>query len=332
MLTLYARQVRSPTITEIWEEFDIGDPDTNHGGTHAALLEFWRGVQVAKGADERAVAEEKELGRMMEASGLRAEMPFSLSDLQHMLLSGRNTAFDPARREGITQDMGRPLSAYYINSSHNTYCTGNQLTSDSSVDMYRRVLLMGCRCIELDCFDGSKQDISDGEPDAVQIYHKHTMTSRIRLVDVLQAIADCAFETSPFPVILSLEMHCGVEGQDFIASRMREIFGDALMLPQTEEEADALMDLLSPNELKGKVLVKGKRVPARPSLEGEDSRVGWAFAAEDEGDADVEEEMAADDVHGDELKFDDIFDVHKAELPFEALTQVLTQRDAQVVA
>ncbi|RWS12527.1 phospholipase C-like protein, partial [Dinothrombium tinctorium] len=88
---------------------------------------------------------------------LAAEGKISQDGLIRCLMSDENAPVFLDRLE-IYMDMDQPLAHYYINSSHNTYLTGRQFGGKSSVEMYRQVLLAGCRCVELDCWDGKGED------------------------------------------------------------------------------------------------------------------------------------------------------------------------------
>lgn len=68
----------------------------------------------------------------------------SLEQFEAYLLSRDNDIFNPKREQVCkSSEMNKPLSEYWINSSHNTYLTGDQLTSKSSVEMYTKALYRG---------------------------------------------------------------------------------------------------------------------------------------------------------------------------------------------
>ncbi|TNN36593.1 1-phosphatidylinositol 4,5-bisphosphate phosphodiesterase delta-4 [Liparis tanakae] len=142
--------------------------------------------------------------------------------------SAEGSIFNPQWR-GVFQDMSQPLCHYFISSSHNTYLMEDQLRGQSSVEGYIRALSRGCRCVEVDCWDGA-----NGEP---IVYHGHTFTSKILFKDVVTAVGNYAFKVSEYPVILSMENHCSVEQQRVMAQHLHHILGDKLLKSTLEGKA-----------------------------------------------------------------------------------------------
>ena len=99
-----------------------------------------------------------------------------------------NNIIDETLTRVREDQMSMTLTMYLCFSSHNTYLSGHQLTGESMCHMYREALLMGCRCVELDLWDGN-----NNEP---KITHGYTLTTELTLRSALQVIKQSAFLTS----------------------------------------------------------------------------------------------------------------------------------------
>lgn len=110
-------------------------------------------------------------------------------------------------------------------------------------------------------------DVWDG-PEEPMVYHGRTLTSRLPVRDALTAISKYAFVASPYPVILSMEVHCDHAQQDKLAEILRSTLGKALvdspLFGETINEhlagAPTVEKLPSPEHLKYRILVKAKNL------------------------------------------------------------------------
>ena len=66
-------------------------------------------------------------------------------------------------------------------------------------------LAIQVRSLEIDCWDGLQ-----GDP---VVTHGRTLCTKVPFAAVAKAIGETAFIASPFPIFLSLEMHCNPKQQ-----------------------------------------------------------------------------------------------------------------------
>ncbi|NXI30852.1 PLCD4 phosphodiesterase, partial [Sterrhoptilus dennistouni] len=147
------------------------------------LVDFLREEQLEdEGTEELAM---ELIDKYEPSETARARHVLSADGFLMYLCSLEGSIFNPQHR-ALWQDMSQPLCHYFISSSHNTYLIEDQIRGHSSIEGYIRALKRGCRCLEVDCWDGP-----NGEP---MVYHGHTFTSKIPFREVVSTLGKYAFK------------------------------------------------------------------------------------------------------------------------------------------
>ncbi|EDO64907.2 1-phosphatidylinositol-4,5-bisphosphate phosphodiesterase gamma 2 [Neurospora crassa OR74A] len=166
----------------------------------------------------------------------------------HILSSGETVADLLAKshiavpREVINRDY--PLPEYFVSSSHNTYLCAHQLFGESSTDPYRHTLQAGSRCVEIDVWD------NPDNLDEPKVTHGYTLVSNIPFREVCKIILQVVEEEEESgggggggaPVLISLENHCGAQGQEALVRIMKEVWGRHLLDKPVETESHIEQD------------------------------------------------------------------------------------------
>ncbi|GBG32084.1 1-phosphatidylinositol 4,5-bisphosphate phosphodiesterase 1 [Hondaea fermentalgiana] len=253
------------------------------------LLECVELILKHEGASEREIKDF--LDSDIDEESLQEGPVLTYEGFQRLLTDNEfNAIMDHQMHFQVYQDMTQPLSHYFISSSHNTYLTGNQMSSESSGTAVARALKLGVRVIELDAWDGS-----DGEP---IVNHGHTMCKPVPMRECLKAIKECAFEASEYPVIITIENHCSLPQQKVQVDMLKSTFGDHLFQWPGHDDGSGKPDWtrgpdcwLSPEDLKGKIVIRDKPIKVKQNAKraSDGATEGIATVASDVGNSKLPE-------------------------------------------
>ncbi|XP_048833755.1 inactive phospholipase C-like protein 1 [Brienomyrus brachyistius] len=205
----------------------------------------------------------------------------SLDGFARYLQSPECQLFDP-KHQHVCQDMSQPLTHYFIKSSSCSYLSEELGCAD--LGAMQSALQAGCRCLELTVTDGPSGEAVLAVETSLSLNDpSQAPTVPITARAALEIIDKYGFASSPYPLLLCLCQRCSPNQQRVLADHLRKVFSSRLYTLGAQEAPPGPEDrpqLPSPEELKGRVLLVGKK---RPS-EGESS----------DGDASEEEEELED--------------------------------------
>ncbi|XP_074287212.1 phosphoinositide phospholipase C 6-like [Silene latifolia] len=250
-------------INESRPPFDVVEAFSIYAkrGTHMDAAQFHRFLVEHQAEDETVFSEADAAHLLDEILHSRKHLikfrthALTLEDFFFYLFDD----FNGPIKTKVNHDMTAPLQHYYIYTGHNSYLTGNQLSSDCSDVPIIKALQRGVRVIELDIWPNSAKD-------DVNVLHGRTLTTPVPLFKCLKSIEEYAFSASPYPVIITLEDHLTPDLQAKVAKMVTEVFGKMLYVPESKH----LEQFPSPEELKYRIVLSTK--PPKEYLEEKQSK------------------------------------------------------------
>ncbi|KAM9710276.1 LOW QUALITY PROTEIN: inactive phospholipase C-like protein 1 [Menidia menidia] len=186
-------------------------------------------------------------------------------------LQSPEAALPDPEHQAVCQDMSQPLSHYYISTSYRSYLLEDQVHGRADLGGLIRALQAGCRCLELGVTDGPEGEPLLGvettpptppnhpHPHPNHPHHHPSHHPPVTIRSALEVVSKYAFLSSPFPLLLYLCQRCSPNQQRTLARHLRRAFGARLFVPTATDGGDGVLP--SPEQLRGRVLLVGKKLP-----------------------------------------------------------------------